>query len=259
MTSESVGLPAAAARISRLVDSDRATIQSIDRASDILALLDHDTQLLTVGVVSERLGLNRTTAHRYLQSLQRAGFLDGSYGPGPLLEQLAALISGRRKVLSLAPAIMRRLSDDTGVTVVLSVLGQSGPVVALVEESVTSRLLVTVRVGTVLAPEAAQTRVLLAYQSDPAVVERYLVADEPDQRRRRLDELAKIRRAGVGWADLGHLGLAAIAAPVFGSRDIQAAIALISTEKMLPPTARSAEAVHGLRQAAQQLSRLVGA
>lgn len=71
--------------------AERTTIQSIDRAADILALLDQDTPALTAVLVAERLGLNRTTAHRYLQSLQRAGFLSAALGPGPLLDQLSAL------------------------------------------------------------------------------------------------------------------------------------------------------------------------
>ena len=51
-------------------DSDRGSIQSIDRAALVLGLLDQHTRTLSPAVVAERLGLNRTTAHRYLQSLQ---------------------------------------------------------------------------------------------------------------------------------------------------------------------------------------------
>ncbi len=235
----------------------KGSIQSIDRAAQVLALFDQDTQNLSAAIVSDRLGLNRTTAHRYLLSLQRSGFLNRSNGPGPLLEQLAAFISGRRRVLTLAPPIMRRLSDQTGLTVVLSLLGQSGPVVALVEEAAVGTIVLTVRVGTILEIRASQSRVLFAYQSDPAIVARYLAILPEVEALQEQRELAKVRRDGIGWADLSHLGHAAVAAPVFGGHDIQAAMALLGTVKTLPPE-RSAEVVKKLREAAETLSKLVG-
>lgn len=240
-------------------DLDRSAIQSIDRAGQILSLFDQDTLTLSVAAVSERLGLNRTTAHRYLQSLQSTGFLDKSNAPGPILDQLSAFISGRRKVLSLAPPIMRELSDSTHMTVVLSVLGRSGAVVTLVEEAAIGTILVTVRVGTVLAPKSAQSRVLVSFQSDPTAIARHLASIPETESRTEQAELAKVRRERIGWADLGHLGLAAVAAPIFGSRDVQAAMALIGTAKMLPTSDKSADLVRQLQAAAGTLSKLVGA
>lgn len=214
-------------------EADRGVIQSIDRAGQILALFDQDTLRLSAATVSERLGLNRTTAHRYLVSLQSAGFLNKSNSPGPILDQLAAFISGRRQVLSLAPPLMRKLSDETGITVVMSILGRSGPVVALVEETAIGTIVITVRVGTVLAPKSAQARVLMAFQPEPSAVTRYLAALPDGEAHAERAELDRTRREGVSWSRLGHLGLAAVAAPVFRGRDVQAAIALISTGKML--------------------------
>ncbi|MET7400332.1 helix-turn-helix domain-containing protein [Dactylosporangium sp. NPDC005572] len=235
------------------------SIQSIDRAAEILALFNQDTQHLSVAIVSERLGLNRTTAHRYLASLQSSGFLSKHRGPGPLLDQLSAFVFSRRDVLTLAPPIMRQLSDRTGLTVVLSLLGHSGPVVTLVEEAAVGNIVLTVRIGTVLEAKSSQARVLYAFQSDPAVVARHLSAlDEADGIMERA-ELATARRDRLAWADASHLGHAAVAAPVFGARDIQAAMALLGTAQMLPSTERSAEAVSLLREAADKLSQLVGA
>ncbi|MCU1420415.1 MAG: hypothetical protein JWN36_66 [Microbacteriaceae bacterium] len=246
------GLPSLA------TETEKGAIQSIERAGQILALFDQDTLNLSVAIVSERLGLNRTTAHRYLLSLQSSGFLDKTNAPGPILDQLSAFISGRRKVLNLAPPIMRELSDATGMTVVMSLLGRSGPVVALVEEAAIGTILVTVRVGTVLAPKSAQSRVLIAFQSDQSVIARHIAGMTESEARAEEAELARVRRDRFGWADLGHLGLAAIAAPIFGSRDVQAAIALIGTARMLPTSDRSAPLVQELRSAAEELSKLVG-
>jgi DNA-binding IclR family transcriptional regulator len=244
------------AELIQLRDGDRGSIQSIDRAAAVLGLLDQDTRTLSPALVADRLGLNRTTAHRYLQSLQASGFLDAAYGLGPLFDQLAALISGRQQLLSLAPAIMRQLSDRTGLTAVLSFLGRGGAVVTLVEEANEGTIILTVRVGTVLEVRAAQSRVLLAFQSDPGVVGRVHAALEPDELRTETEALARVRRERIAWADLGRIGLASVAAPVFGPTDIQAAMALLGTSPVLSPQ-DVAGRVALLREAADKLSALL--
>jgi DNA-binding IclR family transcriptional regulator len=240
-----------------LADPDKGAIQSIERAALVLSLFDRDTHVLTPPIVAERLGLNRTTAHRYLQSLQASGFLDGGYGPGPLLDQLAAFISGRQQILTLAPAIMRELSDATGLTVALSFLGRSGAVVTLVEDSTAGTILITVRVGTALEVKAAQSRILLAFQSDPGVVARMHAGLDPEELRVEQAQLARARRDGVVWADLGRVGLASVAVPIFGAHDIQAAMAVIGTTATLAADGPASRPVTLLREAAEKLSSLV--
>lgn len=237
--------------------ADRGVIQSIERAADVLSLLDQHTSALTPALVSERLGLNRTTAHRYLQSLQGSGFLNSAYGPGPLLDQLSALVSVRQQILSVAPAVLRALSDRTGLTAVLSFLGRTGAVVTLVEEAHEGTILITVRVGTMLELKAAQSRVLFAFQADPMVVARAHAGLTPVQSRLEETELARVRRDRIAWADLDRVGVASVAAPVFGSQDVQAAMAVIGTSAMLSSGDSSAERVAALREAADRLGSLV--
>jgi DNA-binding IclR family transcriptional regulator len=237
--------------------AERSMMKSIDRAANVLALLDEDTRSLTPALVAERLGLNRTTAHRYLQSLQRAGFLSASFGPGPLLDQLSALVSVRQQLLTLAPAIMRQLSEETGLTAVLSFLGRTGAVVTLVEEADRGRILLTVRVGTVLEVKAAQTRVLLAFQSDPAAVARVLAPLSAAEVAAENEALVGVRRHRIAWADLGDEGIASVAAPVFATYDVQAAMALVGTTAMLSPSDPSTGRVQALARAAETLGSLV--
>lgn len=234
---------------------DRGPIQSIDRAANILGLLDQHTRTLSPSLVAERLGLNRTTAHRYLQALQGAGFLSSANGPGPLIDQLSALVSTRQQIVTLAPPVLRRLSDRTGLTAVLSFLGRTGAVVSHVEEATDGAVLLTVRVGTVLELKAAQSRVLFAFQSDPAIVSNALAGLRPADAVAEQAVLAKVRRDRIAWADLGHTGLASVAAPVFGSDDVHAAIGIFGTEAMLVEPPHGAERVGFLREAAEELSR----
>jgi DNA-binding IclR family transcriptional regulator len=239
------------------IDQERTTIQSIDRAANVLALLDQDTRSLTPALVADRLGLNRTTAHRYLQSLQRAGFLSASFGPGPLLDQLSALVSVRQQILTLAPAIMRQLSDTTGLTTVLSFLGRSAAVVTLVEEPNHGTILLTVRVGTVLELKAAQTRVLLAFQADPAVVTRAHATLTPAEAAVERQALLHVRRHRIAWADLDREGLASVAVPVFATHDVQAAMGILGTTAMLKPSDRSTARVAALERAARTLGSMI--
>ena len=239
------------------IDDERTTIQSIDRAANVLALLDQDTRSLTPALVAERLGMNRTTAHRYLNSLQHAGSLSASYGPGPLLDQLAALVSVRQQILALAPSVMRGLSDATGLTTVLSFLGRTGAVVTLVEEAHRGTIVLTVRIGTVLELKAAQTRILLAFQSDPATVTRAHATLTGPEAAAEHSALAGVRRHRIAWADLDREGLASVAVPVFAPHNVQAAMGLLGTTAMLKTSDRAAERVRLLEQSGQTLSSMV--
>jgi len=239
-------------------EAEHGTIQSIERAANVLSLLDQETRTLRPAFVAERLGLNRTTAYRYLQSLQATGFLNTSFGPGPLFDQVSALVSERQEILTLAPTIMRQLADSAGLTTVLSFLGRSGAIVTLVEEANVGTIVLTVHVGTVLELKAAQSRVLLAYQVNPEVAPRLHSELSPAEARAEQEELAKVRRNGIAWADLGRAGLASVAAPVFGGRDIQAAMGILGTTAMLSPGDSSEDRVQMLRAAAENLSTMVG-
>lgn len=236
---------------------DRGAIQTIERAAMILALFDQHTRALSPAMVADRLGLNRTTAHRYLQSLQASGFLGQAYGPGPLVDQLSSLVSARQQILTVAPAILRKLSDQSGLTAVLSFLGRSGAVVTHVEEANAGTIVLTVRVGTVLELKAAQSRILLAFQSDPGVVSHLHSVLGGVEAQQEQAELSLARRNRVAWADLDRVGLASVAAPVFGSRDIHAAVAVLGTTKMLCPSDTSSHRVDLLRGAAEQISSMV--
>ena len=237
---------------------DKGSIRSIDRAAQVLALFDQDTTALSPAIVAERLGLNRTTAHRYLLSLQAAGFLTIGNGPGPLLDQLSSVITLHRPLIGLAPDVLRAVSDDTGMSAVLSLPGRVGPVVRLVEEvNTASGIFLTVRPGTVLEPKTSQARVTLAHTDDPETLARYHRTLTPDERRAEEQGFERIRRDGIAWADLGQLGLAGVAAPVFRDGAVVATVAVIGTDHMLSPDEPDAPAVQRLRAAAAELARLL--
>lgn len=255
-----------AERDSRLVPltaspEQQPDIQAVGRAAQILGLFSNETPELTAATVAARLGLNRSTAHRYIASLVAAGLVanaeEGSaFVPGELAVQLGAFALSRRTVLELADRPMRELSDATRMTAVLSVWGPTGPVVAKVQENRSRAVLITVPVGTQLSLDTAQATLYLAFSRDQLAMQR-LVSSMPAS---LADELTRdIETARVAnWAARSFEdGITSIAAPVFGPNGIIATIALVHTSAMLPSHADSSDAVR-LRAVAYELTQELG-
>jgi DNA-binding IclR family transcriptional regulator len=215
---------------------DQADIQAVSRVSQILALFDTSTPEVTAAEVAERLGLNRTTAYRYCTSLAAAGLLErtaeGGYVPGALLLQLGAFAIGHRRVVNLAPRHMQALSRATRCSVVLSLWGLTGPVVSRVEENLSAVVIVSVRVGSHLPLDTAQSKIFLAYHADQLSMER-LMANLPHQTREELRADVEQVRAVGHCSAMSTPGVVAVAAPVFDEYGICASIAVVGPDNTL--------------------------
>jgi len=223
-------------------------IQAVQRVGQLLGLFTVYRPRLSVAEAAALVGLNRSTVSRYFGSLVLAGVLERShddptvYEPGPLLLQLGAVAQGQRRVLDLAPRHMRRLSRETGLTVVLSLLGTAGPVVTLVSEIGTIPILVTVRVGTTLEMDSAQGQLFLHFSRDRESFTKYWESLEPDERRAVEEKVAATAKTGMARAS-APMGMSILAAPVFDDHDIAATIAVVgmpSDEKEVAAALRRA-------------------
>ena len=218
-----------------MVNSDTAQIQVVSRVAGILRLLAQGRRELRVADVASELGLRRSTAHRYLASLAAAGLLareDGAavYSAGPLMVQFSAATLGGSRVLELAGPYMKRLVDEAHETVVLSLWGGHGPVVARVEEDSTRLVHIAVRVGSALPSDSAQAQVFRG-------------------------ELA---RSGVAVNSRVIEGVRAVAAPVYDERgQVVATLAFVGTIATIPEAADSGHA-RALRETALELSARLG-
>jgi len=211
-------------------------IQSVSRVGQILALYGPQTAELTAVDVAERLGLNRTTAYRYCTSLVTAGILErgqrrGAFVLGGLILQLGIQALGRRQVVEIARRYLRRLSAEVGTTVVLSLWGTSGPVVALVQEDAARTVVVTVRVGAELDATSAQMRVFLAYLPDPHLVDQVTAGLSAADRASLEAAIYAVRRNGYSTVTLPG-GLYGAAAPIFDEHGIAATIAVLGAGGM---------------------------
>ncbi|MGH3383157.1 MAG: IclR family transcriptional regulator [Nocardioidaceae bacterium] len=236
-------------------------IQSVARVCAILDLLADQHELQAVGV-AERLGLERTTSHRYLSSLLKCGYLkrdsEGRHVAGPALVQLAVSTLGSASPVAAAGPYMRRLVEEIHRTVVMSMWGGDGPVVCRVEEDDSRLVQVSVRVGSALPHDAAQAQAFLAFLPDRAEVERVL-QQLPLRARRDLEtQMVHARQQGYAVNSVVVEGIRAVAAPVFG-RDgtVEATLAIVGTVNSIPVQRESPE-IQALLHAAEQLSWHLG-
>ncbi|MGW1994022.1 IclR family transcriptional regulator [Embleya sp. NPDC001921] len=216
----------------------RGRNSTADRALDILLLFDEERLAVSANQVAEHLGVARSTAYRYLQSLTANGFLEENDGAsgfrlGPRVLDLARLARKGVGLSDLARPLMRELARTVGQPVLLTRrTGES--VVCLEREEATHTLRLSYERGQVLPVHAGAAALTLLAWADHAEVERLLArplprltdatVTDPDELRGRL---ADIRAEGYtvarGELDPDVLG---IGAPV--RREDGAVVAAVS-------------------------------
>jgi DNA-binding IclR family transcriptional regulator len=215
-------------------------IQAVRRVARILRLFSESASGLSVAEVAERTGLNRSTTHRYFSTMVAEQILErdrdepSTYVPGRLMLTLGTIAQGQRRLLEVAPPHMRALSKATNLTVTLSLWSFFGPIVSLVSEPSTHPALLTVRVGTRLGHESAQTRLFLALSQEEGIAEQFLTPLTPRDRQELEASFAEIRKSGICRVRLPNIDAVGIAAPVFDHRDLAATMALLGTVSSLP-------------------------
>ena len=227
-----------------------------DRALDVLALFDEDTLMLSGQEVADRLGVARSTAYRYLQSLVAARFLEEQprigFRLGPRVFELARLARRGLGLSEIALPVMRELSDRTGHTVLLT--KRSGTAVVCVERvSARSPVQLSYDRGQVLPVNAGASALALLAWAPEAEVHELAAAGLPRLTEQTVTDitsldtrLATIREQGYavsrGELDPDVLG---IAAPVLDHRGrVAAAVSLTSlshrtTDAEVPTLARA--------------------
>lgn len=231
-----------------------------DRALDILLLFEDSRLVLTGQEVADQLGVARSTAYRYLQSLVSSGFIEeqrpAGYRLGPRVFELARLARKGIGLSEIARPVMRELVASVGEAVLLT-RRTGGTVVCLEREETDHPVRLSYERGHVLPVNAgAAALVLLAWASDEEITEvieqsglpRFTGATvtDADVLRKRL---AEIKVAGVavtrGELDADVLGVAAPIRDEAGGVVAAVSIAALShrvPDERLPEVARAVEA-----------------
>jgi IclR family pca regulon transcriptional regulator len=225
-------------------ETGTGTSQSLERGLAILSAFDSDRPLIGVSELSRELELSRSTAHRYISTLARLGYLQQDpdskrYRLGPRVLDLGFSAINSMDVREISAPHLRRLSDETGHTVNLAIL--DGTDVVYIERCRTAQpgqreIDLNLHVGARLpAYCTAMGKAILAFVPEERREEIIARVDfvsrgpntitDPEEFR---TELERIRLSGIAVNDeeLAY-GLRSIAAPIHAhSGEVMAALNL---------------------------------
>lgn len=233
------------------------------------ALADMQGQARIIDDVAARTGLTRSNAHRTLQTLMHAGYVerdpaDGSYRGTLKMFALGVRQQGQLDVRKIAPPFMAVLARETGETIHLSILDGSDVIYIDKIDSVQPIRAYSMVGGRAPAHAVATGKALLSAQRDgsldalPAQLERFTSATIVDRERLK-DELAKAARVGYAvnrgeWRE----GVGGLASPVFNGFDRPVAALGISGPLDRLSIARMEQFAPCVVEAAAGLSKAMG-
>ena len=103
------------------------TIRAVERALDVLLCFTSQTPELTMSQIAERIGINKSTVHRLLATLEGKRFVErdpttGIYKPGLRLLQMASLALEQNNLRRLASPFLQDLRDQYRENVNLAIM-----------------------------------------------------------------------------------------------------------------------------------------
>jgi DNA-binding IclR family transcriptional regulator len=184
----------------------------------LLSLFSEEQPEASLADLTARLGLGKTTTHRYAMSLRQEGLLrynqrTGRYSLGVKLIRLGRIAQASVHLLDVAGPQLEAVARDLNESAVLAVWDGSHPVVVRVAYPPQRDIFIGVRVGDRLSRAAAQSLVMHAYLD-------------------RLDatpQFAEVRGRGYAVTHYRETGTVAVARPVFQDEEIVATIAALGT------------------------------
>ena len=238
-----------------------STVAVVERMTAIFALFTGGVPEMHLRDIAGVLGLQRSTVHRYLNSLVRAGLLRqvrvSTYGLGPLLIQLGATAVGALRVVNLGENYLQRLVEEGGETAVMSIWGGHSPVVVRVREPLNKLIQIRVAVGSALPIASAQGMIFMAWHRDATAMRRLLEHLTPAQRAELTRELESVRQRRVAISAQVVDGIRTAAVPVFDYETVAATLGFVGTTAAISADPNSG-LVAALKEAAAQLSRELG-
>jgi DNA-binding IclR family transcriptional regulator len=252
----------------------RESNSTADRALTILGLFSDDHLRISATEVAQALGVARSTAYRYVQTLVAASFLEeapgGGFRLGARVIELSRLALRSYDLSDSAVPIMRALARELDDTVLLTKYVDGAAVCLERSESPTQRIRLSYERGSRMPINAgASALTLLAWL--PEEQAREALAREPLTRftartvtdvEALIARLADIRRIGycVGHAEVDP-DVTGVAAPVFdGDGAVVAALSAVTVrqvshtrlKEMISAVTRAAASLTAAAQMAHQ-------
>ena len=238
-----------------------------DKALDILLMFSEQQLTLTAVEVSAHLGVARSTAYRYLQSLVASQFLEeadgGGFQLGRRVLELARLARKGIGLSEIARPVMRRVATEVGETVLLTRLAGSTVVCLEREDAAGAAVRISYERGQVLPSNAgASAYVLLAWLGPSEVDDvlanvqlRSFTERTLTTKKALLDRLEQTRHQGfaVSRGELDH-DVLGVAAPVRDAEGrVVAAISVAALSARVPDD-RLEDVAATVRAAADEIS-----
>ena len=216
------------------------SVQSIDRAFDILELLSKETRGVAITEIGRRLDLHKSTVHRLLSSLRDRGYAEkdavsGNYKLGLGCVDLASLYLNGLELKTEASPFLHELTQMTGQTTFLAIIDGAEAVYIDKTETFDSLRRYTIIGKRVPLHASSLGKAMLSGCSDEEIERIYPDRDLLMLTKKTLptidDLMAEIRRTrDRGWStddEENERGTHCVGAPVFDYRD--RVIAAVST------------------------------
>ncbi|MFC4911807.1 IclR family transcriptional regulator [Actinomadura gamaensis] len=248
----------------------RGRNSTADRALDILMMFADDRTVIGAQEVADHLGVARSTAYRYLQSLVGSGFVEeqrpSGFRLGPRVFELARIARRGIGLSEVSRPVMRELSDALGHTVLLT-RRAGATVVCLEREEADQPVRLSYERGHVLPVNAGAAALVLLAWAPPDEIERAVgqsglprFTDATVTDADALDgRLARIRRDGTavtrGELDPDVLG---VAAPIRDTEHRVVAAVSIAALSHRVPDEDLPEIVREVTHAAATISERLG-
>ncbi|MGE4299327.1 MAG: IclR family transcriptional regulator [Desulfovibrionaceae bacterium] len=247
------------------------SVQSVDRAFDIIELLSVEPGGLGLAEIGSRLDLNKSTAHRLLAVLCKRGYVEkgdgrGRYRLGLGFVELAGLRLNSLELTTEAQPHLRRLSKLTGQTVFLAI--REGREVVYIDKTEAVNSLRRYKIiGRRLPLHATSLgKALLSGLSDERIAALYAGAPLERMTERTvadfdalLDEIRRTRSRGWSFDDEeNEPGTLCVGAPIFDYRGSAVAAVSVAWEIKANPDLKNTDVAELVMEAAGAISRRMG-
>lgn len=247
------------------------SVQTLDRAFDILELLSRERSGLTLTEISSRVGLNKSTVHRILASLRERGYVekreDGrTYRLGLEFIELSSLYLNSLELKTEAQPILNRLSRQTEQTVFMAIMQDRDVVYIDKIENFHSlrrykiigqrRPLHCTSLGKALLSGLSDSEITRLYKDkDFELLTEHTIDNLPAL----LKEIELTRKRGWAYDDHeNELGTTCVGAPVYDYRNMVIAAVSIAWEVEAHPGLDPKHLAGSVVEAAQEISRRMG-
>lgn len=208
------------------MEENKGKIKSLNKAIDILDALTSAHGGISLGELSSRCGLPKSTAHALVSTMRDRGLIhqlsDGTYAMGMRMFEYGSAVSKAFDIASVARPYLESLSSLTGANSVITMYDDYSAVSFDYAVSSTGVQIIP-EIGVKLPLHCtSQGKLLLAYLTDRKIISMFrdkeLIQYTPHttvQTDRLLKEIADIRSVGYSVEDGEYkIGLRSVSAPV---------------------------------------------